>query len=139
MDDWKKYKNPAASKDIIFNHLYLDFDEDMVIVEGAFDAIISGPNSVPLLGSTIREESRLFQEIVKKDTAVYIALDSDAQKKEDRIIKLLLKYGIEVYKVDTSGYEDVGVMPKELFNKRKNEASLIEDNFYSIFENSMRF
>jgi DNA primase len=139
MNDWKKYKNPSASKDIIFNHLYLDFDEDMVLVEGAFDAIVAGPNSVPLLGSTLREESRLFQELVKNDTSVYIALDSDAKKKENRIIKLLLKYGIEVYKIDTTGFDDVGTMSKESFIDRKNSSSLIEDTFYSIFENSMRF
>ena len=135
-DDWRKYKNPPASKDIIFNHLYLDFDEDMVLVEGVFDAVVSGPNSVPLMGSTMREESRLFQEIVKNDTAVYVALDSDAAKKENRIIRLLLKYGIEVYKIDTSGYEDVGAMSKQTFKKRKNDSSFIEDNFYLLFENS---
>ena len=134
-DDWRKYKNPAASKDIIFNHLYLDFDEDMVLVEGVFDAVVSGPNSVPLMGSTMREESRLFQEIVKNDTAVYVALDSDAANKENKIIRLLLKYGIEVYKIDTSGYEDVGEMDKETFKKRKNDSSFIEDNFYLLFEN----
>jgi len=133
-DDWRKYKNPAASKDIIFNHLYLDFDEDMVLVEGVFDAVISGPNSVPLMGSTLREESRLFQEIVKNDTAVYVALDSDAIKKENRIIRLFLKYGIEVYKIDTSDYEDVGTMSKKVFAKRKNESSFVEDNFYLLFE-----
>ena len=133
-DDWRKYKNPAASKDIIFNHLYLDFDEDMVIVEGVFDAIVSGPNSVPLMGSTLREESRLFQEIVKNDTAVYVALDSDATRKENRIIRLFLKYGIEVHKIDTSGYEDVGTMSKKVFAKRKNESSFVEDNFYLLFE-----
>ena len=27
-DNWKKYLNPEASKDIIFNELYLDFDDD---------------------------------------------------------------------------------------------------------------
>ena len=134
-DDWRKYKNPAASKDIIFNHLYLDFDEDMVLVEGVFDAVVSGPNSVPLMGSTMREESRLFQEIVKNETAVYVALDSDAANKENKIIRLLLKYGIEVYKIDTSGYEDVGEMDKETFKKRKNDSSFIEDNFYLLFEN----
>jgi len=37
--DWKKYQNPKVSKDIIFNELYLDFDEDMILVEGVFDAI----------------------------------------------------------------------------------------------------
>ena len=88
-DDWRKYKNPQASKDIIFNELYLDFDEDMVLVEGAFDAIKAGDNAVPILGSTLREHSKLFQEIVKNDTPIYIALDPDVDRKTLQIIKLL--------------------------------------------------
>ncbi len=124
--DWKKYMNPPASKDIIFNFLYLDFDSDLVLVEGIFDAIISGPNSVPLLGSTLKESSRLFQEIVKNDTTVYMALDPDASEKEDRIIKKFLNYGVEVYKVDISPYSDVGEMSKEEFRRRKIEAVPVE-------------
>tara|TARA_R110000824_G_scaffold101386_1_gene240833 strand:- start:1021 stop:1962 length:942 start_codon:yes stop_codon:yes gene_type:complete len=131
---WKKYLNPPASKDIIFNELYLDFDKDLVIVEGIFDAIISGPNSVPILGSTLRENSKLFQQIVKNDTPVYIGLDVDAEKKSKKIIKDLLNYGIEIYKVDTSGYDDIGSMTKKEFLKRKDEAVLYESNDYLLYE-----
>ena len=38
-DDWMKYKNPQVSKDIIFNDLNIDWDDDIVLVEGAFDAM----------------------------------------------------------------------------------------------------
>ena len=131
---WKKYLNPPASKDIIFNELYLDFDKDLVIVEGIFDAIISGPNSVPILGSTLRENSKLFQQIVKNDTPVYIGLDVDADRKSKKIIKDLLNYGIEIYKIDTSGFEDIGSMTKEEFSKRKKEAVLYESNDYLLYE-----
>mgnify|MGYP003111467025 CR=1 FL=1 len=131
---WKKYLNPPASKDIIFNELYLDFDKDLVIVEGIFDAIISGPNSVPILGSTLRENSKLFQQIVKNDTPVYIGLDVDAERKTKKIIKDLLNYGIEVYKIDTSGFDDIGSMSKKEFVKRKSEAALYECNDYLLYE-----
>jgi len=131
---WKKYLNPPASKNIIFNELYLDFDNDLVIVEGAFDAMIAGPNAVPILGSTLRENSKLFQMIVKNDTPIYIGLDVDAENKSKRIIKDLLNYGIEIYKIDTSGYDDIGSMPKEEFSKRKNEAVLYESNDYLLYE-----
>ena len=57
----RKYLNPPADRDIIFNELYIDWDSDIILVEGAFDAIKAGPNSIPLLGSTLREESSLFQ------------------------------------------------------------------------------
>ena len=131
---WKKYLNPPASKDIIFNELYLDFDKDLVIVEGSFDAIVAGPNSVPILGSTLRENSKLFQQIVKNDTPVYIGLDVDAEKKSKKIIKDLLNYGIEIYKIDTSGFDDIGSMTKDEFIKRKNEAALYDSNDYLLYE-----
>ena len=130
--DWKKYCNPTASRDIIFNHLYLDFDEDMILVEGVFDAIVAGPNSVPLLGSTLREESALFQEIVKNDTPVYIALDPDAEKKAMQIIQKLLKYDIEIYKIEVGPYDDVGEMPKEEFARRKQSAAFINSSNYLL-------
>jgi ACT domain-containing protein len=45
-----------------------------------------------------------LKEIVKNDTPVYLALDSDAEVKSIEIIKELLKYGLEVHKIDTTGY-----------------------------------
>jgi len=129
---WKKYMNPPVSKNIIFNHLYLDFDEDLILVEGLFDAIVSGPNAVPLLGSTLREGHKLFQEIVNNDSPIYIALDTDATKKELEIIKLLLKYDIEIYKIDISPYKDVGEMPKSVFLEKKQEAAFINSTDYLL-------
>ena len=129
---WKKYLNPPTSRDIIFNELYLDFDEELTIVEGVFDAIKAGENSVPLLGSTLSENSSLFHKIVKNDTPVYLALDSDAERKQDRLIKLFLKYDIEVYKVDIQPYKDVGEMSKEAFLSRKQSAVFLSSDNYLL-------
>ena len=131
---WKKYLNPPASKDIIFNELYLDFDQDLTIVEGVFDAVIAGPNAIPILGSILRESSKLFQQIVKNDTPIYIGLDIDAENKSKKIIKDLLNYGIEIYKIDTADYDDIGSMTKKEFLKRKNEAVLYDSNDYLLYE-----
>ena len=35
----RKYLNPSASKDFIFNELFIDWDEPVVLVEGVFDSI----------------------------------------------------------------------------------------------------
>lgn len=129
--DSYKYKNPRASKNIVFNELFIDWDQDLVIVEGVFDAIVAG-NAVPILGSTLRADSRLIQKIVYNDTPVYIALDPDAEAKERKIIQTLLKYDIELYKIDVSGYEDVGSMPKEIFERRKQQASFIDNDNYLL-------
>jgi len=131
-NNWRKYMNPSLSRDIVFNDLYIDWDSDIILVEGVFDAIKAGSNSIPLLGSTLREKSALFQRIVEKDAAVFLALDGDAAKKENTIIKLLLKYGIESYKINTDGYEDVGAMPKDVFLSRKENASFIGQDDYLL-------
>ena len=120
--NWKRYLNPSLKGDIIFNHLYLDFLKPVTIVEGVFDAVKSGSNSIPLLGSTLSESSLLLSEIVKNDTTVYIALDSDADKKIIKLTQLFLKYDIELFIVDLKNtkYEDVGDMSKEEFESFKS-------------------
>ena len=132
--EWPPYKNPNVSKDIIFNQLYVDFKNDLVLVEGVFDAM-NAINAVPILGSSLREDSKLFQEIIKWDTTIYVALDPDAEKKAMQLIKKLLLYGIEVYKIDVTGYKDVGEMSKEEFRKRKMEAEEVtnDDFVYRAF------
>ena len=129
--DSYKYKNPRASKDIVFNELFVNWNDDLILTEGVFDAVVAG-NAVPILGSTLRSNAELIRKIVVNDTPVYMALDPDARKKENRIIKMLLEYDIELYKIDVSGYEDVGSMPKEVFEDRKNNASFIDRDNYLL-------
>ena len=129
-----KYKNPKVSKnDIVFNELLLDFREPLFIVEGVFDSIVMGKNSVPILGSTVRESSYLFQKIVENNTSIYIALDEDAKNKEQKIIKLFLSYGIDVMKVDTSGYEDIATMPKQEIKNRIENADYIDNSLTMLY------
>jgi len=131
--DSYKYKNPRASKNVTFNELYIDWNKDLIMVEGVFDALVAG-NAVPILGSTLRKGSDLLRQIVRNDTPIYIALDPDAADKERRIIKTLLRYDIEMYKIDVSGYEDVGSMPKDVFQERKNNASVIDNDNYLLLD-----
>lgn len=122
---WNKYKNPKASRDICFNELYIDWDSDLIIVEGIFDAIVAG-NAMPILGSSLRKNSKLIKRIVENDTPVYLALDADAEKKAEKVIQTMLECDIELYKIDVMGYEDVGSMTKEQFRKRKQTASFVD-------------
>lgn len=132
-NDWKKYLNPQSNKDVIFNELYIDWNSDLTIVEGVFDAIKAG-NAVPILGSTLRDDSRLFQRIARHDTPIYIALDPDAEKKSLQLIKKLLQYDVEVYKVDIAPYSDVGEMTIEEFQKRKREATFLTTDKYVTYQ-----
>jgi len=130
-----KYLNPAASRNIIFNELYLDFDKEVTIVEGIFDAM-KAENAVPILGSTLSENSVLFKKIVKYDTPILLALDKDAKWKALKIKRLLLKYGIEVRELDLEEYEDVGEMSKDEFQRLSAEANFVreEDILVSLLD-----
>ena len=125
----RRYLNPPSSRDIVFNELNIDWDEPIILVEGVFDAIAAGNNAIPILGSTLREQSRLFHAIAIHDTPVYMALDSDAEKKAEWIIKSMLRYDLEVHKVPIDE-EDVGEMDKQEFKDRMSEARKIESDMY---------
>ncbi len=119
--NWRKYLNPPAGRDVVFNELYVDWESDLSIVEGVFDAITAG-NAVPLLGSSLREDSKLIRKIVEYDTPVYIALDADAEKRAMSLIKSLAQYDVELYKVNISPYSDVGEMTRQQYKERMTRA-----------------
>ncbi len=128
-DDWMKYKNPKVSKDIIFNGLNVDWDSDIVLVEGVFDAM-KCRNAIPLLGSTLRENSILFQKICERKPNVYLALDDDVKDKEFGIAKRLREYGINAMSIKITPYADIGEMPVEIVEERKQNADIVSDLDY---------
>jgi len=133
-DAFPKYKNPPVSKNIVFNQLMVDWTKDIILVEGVFDAVVAGANAIPILGSYIKEDGKLFQEIVNHGSDVYLALDPDAEKTTRRIIQTLLSSDVKVYKIDILPYTDVGEMSKEEFLHRKSRASFLNDENYLLYE-----
>jgi len=73
----------------------------------------------------------LLRKLIEHDSAIYLALDPDAYEKELKIMKLLLDFDLEVYKVDINGFNDLGEMPRNEFSLRKKKAERIlqEDLF----------
>ena len=110
------YKNCETDKnEIIFNELKIDFLKEITIVEGPFDMIKSGQNSVPILGSSLSEDSKLFLEILKNNTPVLLGLDKDMQNKSQEIANLFYLYDIDVRILPLGGFKDVGEMSKKDF------------------------
>jgi len=133
LNEIPKYKNPSVDKDIVFNEIMIDWNKPIVLVEGIFDAIKAGENSIPLLGSSLNENGILFSNLVKCKLPVYICLDQDAKKKEYGIIKKLLYFGLEVYKIDIGEFKDPGEMTKKQFIKRKEKAIKITEEKLMIY------
>lgn len=85
-----RYNNPTIPKtSFVFNEGRINWYEDITLVEGVFDHIVT-PNSLPLLGKTLSKEDAVYKVLTNKAMAnVNIMLDKDAYDDACRIYKLL--------------------------------------------------
>ena len=82
-------KNSRSIEGIIFNEEKIQWDADMTLVEGPFDHIVV-PNSIPLLGKSLKMDFTLYQELITRaNSHINIFLDSDASEDVKKIYKLL--------------------------------------------------
>jgi predicted RNA-binding Zn-ribbon protein involved in translation (DUF1610 family) len=122
-DAFIKYQNCKADKtQMVFDEIRLDFNRELVIVEGVFDLVKCPDNSTCILGSSLRSEHLLFQKIVKNKTPVILALDSDMLDKSYSIANILSSYGISVKILDLGSYKDIGSMTEEIVRQKCLEA-----------------
>ena len=87
----------------------------MTIVEGPFDLVKATQNSTCLLGSTLNEESKLFQKIITTNASVNLILDKDANKKMFAIANKFIKYGLQINVIILQTDRDPGDMTKQEF------------------------
>lgn len=107
-----KHKNPTWSKDIVGFENQIDYKQPLILVEGAFDAITTKRNSIPLFGKKILPSLRqaIIDEQVSK---LYISLDKDAVESALEELEYFMNQGIEVYYIELPGKD-----PNDLgFNK----------------------
>lgn len=86
----QKYFNPQVErKSIIFNEEKIQWDADITLVEGPFDHIVV-PNSIPLLGKSLKQDFKLYQLLATKANCnINIWLDGDAYENVLTIYRLL--------------------------------------------------
>ena len=124
-----KHKNPQTSKDIIGFEMLINWNEPIILCEGAFDAITIKRNAIPLFGKMINPKLRIkiIEEGVKE---IYICLDQDAIHNAKHIAQTFLREGIKVYLVKLDK-ED----PNELGYKKITEK--VQDTYQFSFEELM--
>lgn len=113
----RKYFNYENSnrKDIIFNEHLINWDGDIVIVEGPTDHI-SIPNSIPLLGKAINKDYYLYECLSKKSTQkIIVFLDAEATKDAEEVCKRICNVytSNRIYLVPSQKLLDI-------INKKKN-------------------
>ena len=101
-----KHKNPDVSKDIIGFEMMINWDYDITIVEGSFDAIAIRMNAIPIFGKSI--QSKLYFKILKKKPPVVnICLDTDARRDALKLAENFINNDICVRLVELPDNRDV--------------------------------
>lgn len=119
-----KYKNPEASKDIIFFENLINWDKPIILCEGAFDAMSIRRNAVPILGKSL--SSALWKKLLTgKLTDIYIALDTDAQTQALEIAEKLIAAGFRVFLIELQG-KDPSEMGFKKFTKLVQNATELD-------------
>jgi len=119
------YLIPSGSKlSIIFNELFIDWQQPIVLTEGVFDAVKVFPNSIPLLGKILSSHSLLFEKLTHHQTDVFVILDRDAKKDAFFIAEMLSMYGNKVFVYSIKDKEDLGVMTHQEAQKCLSESKL---------------
>jgi DNA primase len=94
-DEKMKYKNPPISKNIIGFDSQINWNEPIILCEGAFDAITIKRNAIPLLGKF--PSKQLMEKIFMSGvTDIIISLDNDAIKDALKAAEYFRKQGITV-------------------------------------------
>jgi len=94
-----KYKNPEASKDIIFFENLINWNAPIILCEGVFDAIAIRRNAIPILGKSVSKA--LYKKIITSNVKdIYIALDNDAKDRALQIAEQFLNNGKRVFIVE---------------------------------------
>jgi len=94
-----KYKNPEASKDIIFFENLINWNAPIIICEGVFDAIAIRRNAIPILGKSVSKA--LYKKIITSNVRdIYIALDNDAKDRALQMAEQFLNNGKRVFIVE---------------------------------------
>jgi hypothetical protein len=94
-----KYKNPEASKDIIFFENLINWNAPIILCEGVFDAMAIRRNAIPILGKSI--STSLYKKIITSNVKdIYVALDTDAKDRALEIGEKFLNQGKRVFMVN---------------------------------------
>jgi len=129
-DHRQRYINPNKDRmSIIFNEINVDWSQRLTLCEGPFDSMKCGENVVPLLGSDLSENSKLFNTILLNNTSIAMALDGDMWfTKAVKNARKLQEYDVDVIHVDVREWGDPGNMTKQQFDDALKSAKTMTWN-----------
>ena len=120
-----KHKNPKTSKDVIGFELLVNWNEDINICEGVFDAIAIGENSIPIFGKFMPKslKIKIKENNVKR---VNIVLDNDAKNEAIKLCEYLQSEDIDVRIIEMNDDEDPSTLGHEKINDLISKSKTVD-------------
>jgi len=127
---WLKYVNCKFSKDIVGFEMLTNFNEEITLVEGAFDALAVRKNVIPLFGKTLSNILKL-KLLIFRPPVVNVLLDNDALKDAIKICEFFIKNDINTRLISLNE-KDASVLGFEKTWQYINNAKLL--SFEELFK-----
>lgn len=122
-----KYNNPKCSKDKVFLESFMDWNNDIVIVEGIFDAIAVKRNVIPLFGKFLNDKVK--ERIISSSCQnFFIALDGGELDSILKIAKYILEVGKNPYFVNMPVGEDPSSLGTKKVWEYINNSNIVTEN-----------
>jgi|APSaa5957512535_1039671.scaffolds.fasta_scaffold70714_2 transcription elongation factor Elf1 len=108
-DSYIKYMNPDISKNVVVFENLINFDMEVVLCEGIFDAITIRRNAIPLLGK-VMSESLKIKLTTQRPPLIYVMLDGDARLDALKIENYIrgLELNVKLVPVEDKDASDMG-------------------------------
>lgn len=124
-----KYNNCRFNKDMIGFESVIDFNQEITLVEGAFDAISVRYNCIPLFGKVMSSKLKLAL-LSNSIKMVNILLDDDAAKDALRIAEFLFKNGIPSKVINLGGKDPSEIGFEKTWDIINNSEVLTFDSLF---------
>ncbi len=130
-----KYNNCTFNKNIIGFESVVDFNQQITLVEGPFDAMAVRYNVIPLFGKNLSKKLKI-ELLVNKVPSVNVLLDNDAFNDSVRIVEFLIKNNIPT-RIINIGEKDPSVLGFERTWELIRSSKILD--FKSFFELKMNY
>lgn len=124
-----KYRLCDGSKDIIGFELFTNFNYEITLVEGVFDAMSVKYNAIPLFGKTLSKHLRI-KLIENKPPRVNVLLDNDALASSLKICEFLIQNNIETYLVMLDGKDPNEIGHEKTWQTIRSSVKMNESLLY---------
>jgi hypothetical protein len=118
-----------GSKDIIGFESMVDFNHEITLVEGVFDAMSVKYNAIPLFGKTLSKKLKL--KLISSGTPrVNVLLDNDALSSSLKICEFLIQNGINTHLVLLDGKDPNELGHNITWQSIRNSVKINESSLY---------